>query len=251
MTDLFDIRDRVVVVTGASSGLGEHFAEMLSARGARVVAAARRQERLDELCRRHPDIVGVRCDVTDAADRERLVGIASEQTGRIDVLVNNAGTGDSAPATEMSVAQFESSIALNLTSVFALSSLVGARMVEAGQGSIVSIASILGLVAAHPIPHAAYTAAKGGVVNLTRQLGCEWARHGVRVNAIAPAWFPTEVTADMFDDERSMNYIRRNTPMGRPGRVEELDGAMLLLATDAGSYITGQTIVVDGGWTAR
>jgi NAD(P)-dependent dehydrogenase (short-subunit alcohol dehydrogenase family) len=124
-------------------------------------------------------------------------------------------------------------------------------MIEQGAGSIINIASIHGLCAGAPNNQAAYTAAKGGVINLTRELAVQWARKGIRVNAIAPAYFETEVTAAMFDDERSMAWIRRNTPMGRPGALHELDGALLYLAGDASSYVTGTTLTVDGGWTAR
>jgi len=125
-------------------------------------------------------------------------------------------------------------------------------MIEAGHGSIVNIASVLGLVAAAPIKQAAYCASKGAVVNLTRELGAQWGRKGVRVNSIAPGWFLSEMTAvDMFDDESSMTYLRRNTPMGRAGDEHELDGVLLFLASNASSFVTGQTIAVDGGWTAR
>jgi NAD(P)-dependent dehydrogenase (short-subunit alcohol dehydrogenase family) len=125
-------------------------------------------------------------------------------------------------------------------------------MLTQGSGSIVNIASILGLVAAAPFNQASYAASKGGVVNLTRELACQWARRGVRVNAIAPGWFPTEMTAEgLFEDERSLNYVRRTCPMGRPGEPHELDGVLLLLAGESSSYITGQTIAVDGGWTAH
>ena len=125
-------------------------------------------------------------------------------------------------------------------------------MLAAGSGSIVNIASILGLVGSAPIKQASYTATKAAVVNLTRELGCQWARRGVRVNGIAPGWFLTEMTAtDMFGDEASMKYLERNTPMARGGDAHELDGALLYLASDASSFVTGVTIPVDGGWTAR
>jgi NAD(P)-dependent dehydrogenase (short-subunit alcohol dehydrogenase family) len=124
-------------------------------------------------------------------------------------------------------------------------------MLAQGRGSIVNVASMLGLVASSPIKQASYTASKGGVVNLTRQLGCEWARRGVRVNALAPGWFPSEMTADMWTDDASIEFVARNAPMAGPGQEHELDGALLYLAGDASSYVTGQTLVVDGGWSAR
>jgi NAD(P)-dependent dehydrogenase (short-subunit alcohol dehydrogenase family) len=124
-------------------------------------------------------------------------------------------------------------------------------MLAAGSGSVVNVASILGLVASGQIPQASYAASKGAVVNLTRELAVQWARRGVRVNAIAPGWFLSEMTEEMFGDEASQRWIARNTPMGRSGTEDELDGALLFLASDASSYVTGQTVAVDGGWTAR
>jgi NAD(P)-dependent dehydrogenase (short-subunit alcohol dehydrogenase family) len=124
-------------------------------------------------------------------------------------------------------------------------------MIERGAGVVVNMASILGLVSSAPIPGAAYAASKAGVVNLTRELAVQWAAKGVRVNAIAPGWFPTEMTGEMFDDERSMAFVRRNSPMGRAGELHELDGALLFLASDASTYVTGHTLVVDGGWISR
>jgi NAD(P)-dependent dehydrogenase (short-subunit alcohol dehydrogenase family) len=246
-----DLHGRVTVVTGASSGLGARFAELLAVSGAVVFAAARRRERLDALAARVPGVIPVTCDVTRADDRERLHEAALAETGRVDVLVNNAGYGRGARALDETVAQFEEILTVNLTATFALSTLFARSMIAAGGGSIINIASILGLVAASPVAQASYCASKGAVVNLTRELACQWATDGVRVNAIAPGWFPTEITAEIFGDERTMNWIRRNTPMRRPGRPDELDGALLLLASDASSFITGQTLVVDGGWTSR
>lgn len=255
--ELFALDDSVAVVTGASSGLGERFARVLHAAGATVVVAARRMERLRELADAHPGMVAVRADVTDAVDRVELIDtairVAAERGRRFDVLVNNAGMNRVVPALEESVGSFEEVLRVNLTSVFALSQLAARHFIgtDAG-GSIVNVASMLGLVASAPIEEASYVASKSGVVGLTRELGCQWARKGVRVNAIAPGWFETEMTAgSMFGDERSEAFLTRNCPAGRGGTAEELDGVLLLLASPAGSYLIGQTIAVDGGWTAR
>jgi NAD(P)-dependent dehydrogenase (short-subunit alcohol dehydrogenase family) len=247
----YGMTDRVAIVTGASSGLGARFATVLAEQGATVVAAGRRRDRLDALAAGHAGIVPVTCDVTVAADRERLIETGLALSGRLDVLVNNAGTGMAKPAIEETWQGFERSLSVNLTAAFALSTLAAAPMLAQGAGSIVNIASILGQVASAPLPQAAYGAAKGGLISLTRHLAGEWAAGNVRVNAIAPGWFPSELTDEMFADESSMRWIERNTPMRRAGRADELDGVLLLLAGDGGSFITGQTISVDGGWTAR
>lgn len=242
---------RVAIVTGASSGLGDRFARVLHAAGATVVVSARRADRLDALADQHDRMVPVVGDVSVPEDRDRLVAEALAVAGHVDVLVNNAGIGTPMPAEDEPVEHFSRVVDVNLTAVFALSQLVGRHMLERGRGSIVNIASILGLVASAPIKQASYAASKGAVVNLTRELAVQWARKGVRVNAIAPGWFPSEMTTDMFEEERSIAFLERNAPIGRGGRPDELDGALLLLAGDAGSYIVGQTITVDGGWTAR
>jgi NAD(P)-dependent dehydrogenase (short-subunit alcohol dehydrogenase family) len=250
---LFRLDGRVVVVTGASSGLGDRFARVLHAAGAFVVVAARRVERIDHLAAELGDrVLSVQADLTVAEDRERLISDALALEGRIDVLVNNAGHSDPTPAEEETLEHFASTTEINLVAPFHLSQLVAAPMLERGHGSIVNIASILGMVASAPMKDASYCASKGGLVNLTRQLGCEWGRKGVRVNAIAPGWFPSEMTqADMFDDDKGAQFIARNTPMGRAGELHELDGALLFLASDASTYVTGQVLAVDGGWVAR
>jgi len=193
----------------------------------------------------------VACDVAVDADLERLTAATLERFGRIDILVNNAGISANYPAELEPIAEFRRVVDVNLNALFLLSQLVGRQMIQQGGGSIVNIASILGLVASAPIKQASYTATKGAVVNLTRELAAEWARKGVRVNAIAPGWFPSEMTAEMWTDEGSLNYINRNAPMARGGQEHELDGALLFLAGDASSYVTGQILAVDGGWTAR
>jgi len=145
---------------------------------------------------------------------------------------------------------FRSVLEVNLISKFALTQLVARTMIAQKRGSVVNVASVLGLVASGQIPQASYSASKGGLVHLTRELAAQWARKGIRVNAIAPGWFPSEMTEEMFADERAVKWMRRNTPMGRTGEAHELDGVLLFLASDASSYVTGQTIAVDGGWVA-
>jgi len=250
-SELFELDGRVAIVTGASSGLGDRFARVLSAAGAQVVGAARRADRLERLAGEVEGLAPVTCDVTVDADLERLVAFTLERFGRIDVLVNNAGAGRAHPAESEPPEHFRGVVDINLNAVFVLSQLAGRAMLEAGSGSIINIASMYGLVASAPVMQASYCASKGAVVNLTRELAAQWARRGVRVNAIAPGFFPSEMAADMIEDEQSAKFLRRNTPIGRTGLAHELDGALLFLASDASTYMVGQTLAVDGGWTAR
>ena len=248
----FDVEGRVAIVTGASSGLGARFARVLAENGARVVLAARRADRIAALAAELGDerALAVPADVTDDAALRALVDTAVARFGGLDVLVNNAGITRSVRAAEEDTDDFREVVGVNLVALFAACREAARVMIPAGRGSIVNIASALGLVGLGRVPQAAYAASKGGVVNLTRELAAQWARRGVRVNAIAPGWFPSEMTAGMFADEKSMQFIERTVPMMRPGREDELDGVLLFLASDASSYVCGQTIAVDGGWTA-
>jgi NAD(P)-dependent dehydrogenase (short-subunit alcohol dehydrogenase family) len=249
--EIFSLQDRVAIVTGASSGLGERFARLLAEGGATVVAAARRGDRLDVLAGADERIEGCVCDVSRDEDLERLVAFTLERHGRIDVLVNNAGMGASHAAESEPLDYFRRVVDVNLTALFALTQLTARAMLERKRGSVINIASMFGLVGSAPLKQASYTASKGAVVNLTRELGAQWMRKGIRVNAIAPGFFPSEMTTELFADESSIAWLRRNTPAGRAGLEHELDGALLYLASDASSFVTGQTLVVDGGWTAR
>ena len=248
----FRLDGQVAVVTGASSGLGNRFARVLHAAGATVVASARRGDRLDAL-RADLDerLVPVVADVASDEDCARLVAAAITVDGHVDVLVNNAGISTPMAAEHEPIDDFREVMDVNLNALFLLSQLTGRHMIERGRGSIVNVASVLGLVASTPIKQASYCASKGAVVNLTRELGAQWARKGVRVNALAPGWFPSEMTQEMFDDESSAQFMARNCPMGRAGEEHELDGALIFLASDASSYVTGHTLTIDGGWVAR
>jgi hypothetical protein len=251
VSSVFSVERRVCIVTGASSGLGERFARVLATNAAHVVAVARRRERLDVLAAEHPNVVAHAADLADDAQRSALIAAVMERFGRIDVLVNNAGYGVAQPAVSEPLDDFRAVMELNLVALFDLARSSARHMIDQGSGSIINIASILGLVAASPIPNASYCASKGAVVNLTRELGCQWARKGVRVNAIAPGFFPSEGTEAMQPDTPAFAHVTRNCPMGRLGTPEELDGVLLFLASDASSYCTGQVLTIDGGWTAR
>jgi len=253
--DLFDLEGRVAIVTGASSGLGEGFARTLASAGATVVAAARRLDRLELLAKEVGDDVGrvvpVRCDVTVDEDRRRLVETAAGVSGHIDVLVNNAGMPGRPYAEEETVAGFAALLDLNLASGFHLAARVAATVPEGRPLSVINVSSVIGLVSTAPIGGASYAASKAGVIGLTRELAGQWGRRGIRVNAIVPGWFDTEMTDGLFTNDKSANWVRRNTMLGRGGEPGEADGALLFLATSASSYVTGHTLVVDGGWTAR
>jgi NAD(P)-dependent dehydrogenase (short-subunit alcohol dehydrogenase family) len=250
-SSLFVMDGTTSIVTGASSGIGFCLSMALADAGSTVYAVARRSDRLAELAALDDRIRPIVADLSREDERQHLVSEVARRSGRVDVLVNNAGISRITPAVEESTADFEQILAVNLVAVFGLSRDVGRHMLsQEGGGSIINVASIVGLVGLGRMPQAAYAASKGAVVNLTRELAAQWARKGVRVNAIAPGWFDTELTAELFQTEKGTEWVNRLTPMGRAGRLEELCGPVLLLASKAGSYMTGAVIPVDGGWTA-
>jgi NAD(P)-dependent dehydrogenase (short-subunit alcohol dehydrogenase family) len=247
--DRFDLDGRVALLTGASSGLGVQFAHALRAAGAKLMLAARRESQLRDLA----DELQCSYRVTDVGleeDRIAVVGDTVSELGGLDILVNNAGIASVKPAESETTEAFERVLRINLIAPFALAREAGRHMLDQGRGSIINVASTLGVVGNGQVPDAAYAASKGGLVNMTRELAAQWARRGVRVNAIAPGYFQSEMTTSMFNDERSLKWIKRKTPMGRAGLPGELDGALLFLASDLSSYVTGHILAVDGAWTA-
>jgi 3-oxoacyl-[acyl-carrier protein] reductase len=247
--DLFSLKDRVALVTGASSGLGVQFARALADNGAAVALVARRADRLLDLQASIEASGGralaIEADVTDRAAMTGAFDAAEKAFGTVTILVNNAGIAQSGRATDMSAEEWRKVLSVDLDAVFFWAQEAARRMLAAKQqGAIVNIASVLGLGVAKGV--AAYATAKAGVIQMTRALAVELAFKGVRVNAIAPGWFVTEMNDDYLMSEAGA-AIKREIPMGRFGQEGELNGALLLLASDAGSYITGVTIVVDGG----
>ena len=249
--DLFRLDGCTAIVTGASAGLGDRFARVLHAVGANVVVAARRADRLEALATDLPNSLAVAADLSVAEDRERLIQTTIDRFGRIDVLVNNAGIGHKVAVEDETLDEFRATMELNVTAIWHLCKLATPTMIANGGGSIVNVASMLGHVAASPVKQAHYCASKGAVINLTRELAAQWARKGVRVNSLCPGWFRSEMTAGMESDEGSQRFIATMSPIPRMGDEHELDAALLLLAGPGSTFMTGQSVIVDGGWTAR
>jgi len=250
--DQFRLDDRVVVITGASSGLGQRFARVVSGVGAKVVLAARRVDRLEVLSADLPDALAVECDITSPDGPQHLIDATVDHYGRLDVLINNAGISRVIPAVDDDLDDFRHELEVDLIAPYDLARRAARWWIDNDHpGVVVNLGSVLGEVSGGRLRVPGYATAKGGLHNLTRELAVQWARRGIRVNALAPAWFETEMnSAEMFHTDSGRNYVESGTPMGRGGEPHELDGALLLLASDAGSYLTGHVLLVDGGWTA-
>lgn len=246
---LFDVRGKVALVTGASAGLGEHFARTLAASGARVVIAARRLERLEALARdiaaQGGDAHAVALDVSSAASVDSAFEQAARLAGVPDIVVNNAGIAQAKPSLELTEQDWREVMSTNLDGAWRVAQAAARAMVAAGRGgSIINIASILGLRVASSL--LAYAAAKAALIQATQALALEWARHRIRVNAIAPGYVETDMNRDFFATEAGQAMVRR-VPQRRIGAPADLDGALLLLASEASAYMTGSVVVVDGG----
>jgi len=250
---LFDLKGSVAVVTGASSGLGVQMAKALARQGADLVILARRKEKLEQVAEEIREL-GVKClpivcDVTDIEAIKRAAEITEKEFGKVDILINNAGSGGVAPAEETSDEMWYHTINLDLNGVFMVAREFGKIMIKNKYGRIINIASMYGMVGNMAHPSSAYHAAKGGVVNVTRALAAEWAKYGITVNCICPGYFVTELTQDVLDTEYFTNYMKQTVPVGRYGREGKLDSTAVYLASEASSYVTGAIIPVDGGYT--
>ena len=250
---LFDLTGRVAVVTGGAVGLGRQMAEGLAEMGANVVLCGRKKERCEKAAEEFQALgisaLGLGCDVTNPATVQEVVDAAVSRFKGIDILINNAGTSWGAPAEDMPLEHWHKVIETNLTGTFLFSQAAGKVMIRQGRGKIINIASIAGMAGSpDELQAIGYGASKGGIITLTREMARKWARHGIHVNAIAPGWFPTHMSAGVLD--KHGKTLLQDIPLGRFGGERDLKGAAVFLASSASDYVTGQVLVVDGGQLA-
>jgi NAD(P)-dependent dehydrogenase (short-subunit alcohol dehydrogenase family) len=250
---LLDLTGRVAMITGGSMGLGLQMAKGLAEMGANLVLCARKKEgcesAAEELSGLGVATLALACDVTSPASVQEVVETTITQYGRIDILINNAGTSWGAPTEEMRLEQWNKVLNTNLTGTFLCSQAVGKVMIGQKRGKIINVASIAGMFGSPPELQAiGYNASKGGVIAFTRDLARKWANHNIHVNAIAPGWFPTHMSSAVI--ERNRENFLKSIPLGRFGREDDLKGAVVFLASRASDFVTGHVLVVDGGQTA-
>ena len=256
MKNYFDLKGQVAIVTGCSTGLGVQMAKALASQGANIVAVARRQNMIDEVAAKIAEEFGVktlavRCDITDTEGVDAMVDTVLKEFGRVDILINNAGTGAVAPAEDITDEQFGNEMNIDLFGSFRVARAVAKKaMIPAKYGRIINIASMYGLVGNKIAGSAPYHAAKGGVVNMTRALAAEWGKHGITVNSICPGYFYTDLTRDTLNSDFFQQNAKTMIPEERYGEEGELDTAALFLASPKSSYVTGVNLPVDGGYTA-
>ena len=254
MKNYFDLKGQVAVVTGASTGLGLQMAKAFANQGANLVLLARRMNLLEQNAADISREFGVEvlpfaCDITDTEMVKSAVKATMERFGRVDILVNNAGTGAVAPAEEITDEQFKHELDIDLFGTYVCAREFGKEMIKAGYGRVINIASMYGLVGNMIAGSSPYHAAKGGVVNLTRALAAEWGKYGITVNSICPGYFYTDLTTATLDSDYFQAIAKRSIPLERYGRTGELDTCALFLASPSSTYVNGQNIAVDGGYT--
>ena len=251
---MFDLKDRVAVITGASSGLGKQLTYAFASRGANLVLLARRIERLEEIKKdlegKGVKVLAIKCDVTNTSDIENAGRLAEKEYGRVDILVNCAGASRDKGVLDMADDEWDFTIATDLTSVFKMTRTFANIMKKNNYGRIINIASMYGLVGNTEIPTIAYHSSKGGVVNFTRAAAAELAEFVITVNAICPGYFYTELTTAVLDTDKFQEFAKTHVPMKRYGHEGELNAGAIFLASDEASYVTGVILPIDGGYTA-
>ena len=251
---MFDLKGRVAVVSGASSGLGKQMAFAYAEQGANVVILARRIEKLEEikknLEKKGVKVLAIKCDVTSSEDINNAAKLTEKEFGKVDILVNCAGSSKDAGVLKMTDEEWDLTIETDLTSVFKMTRAFANIMKKKNYGRIINIASMYGLVGNDQIPTIAYHSSKGGVVNFTRAAAAELAKYNITVNCICPGYFYTELTTAVLDTPEFQEFANNHVPMKRYGKPGELNGAAIFLASKEASYITGAIIPVDGGYTA-